>query len=180
MERAKRYNQIVSLILMNIDELTTINEKYGNEAGDSVIKALAAIAGNNVRSVDIPARMNGGEIAVLLPGTGSEMAVITAERLREMAENTIIPAGEEHISFTVSAGVSRILSSPFHLNILLRMRTVPFLQPKKRGETGWKSALMKMRFIRNKDGQKMHTANRQDTAPTLPQSLSDNKSPLNL
>ena len=133
MERAKRYNQTVSLIFMDIDGLQTINDTYGNEAGDSVIKTLAAIAGNNVRSVDIPARMNGGEIAVLLPGTGSEMAVITAERLRDMVQNTIVPGQEHYISFTVSAGVSSIITNPFNLDILLRNADTALFVAKENG-----------------------------------------------
>lgn len=133
MERSKRYSQPVSLILMDIDDLKSVNETYGNEAGDSVIKTLAAIVGNNVRSVDIPARMDGGEIAVLLPGTGQEMAVVTAERLREMVENTIVPAGEQYISFTVSAGVSKIMCNPFNLDILLRNADTALFVAKEKG-----------------------------------------------
>ncbi len=133
LERAKRYRQPISLILMDIDGLKNINEIYGNEAGDSVIRTLAVIAESNIRTVDITARMNGGEIAVLLPNTGSEMAAVTAERLREAVENTSVPAGEQHISFTVSAGVARIRNSPFSLDTLLRDADTMLFVAKEKG-----------------------------------------------
>ncbi|MGE0086452.1 MAG: diguanylate cyclase [Desulfococcaceae bacterium] len=134
MERAKRYSQPISLILMDIDDLKTINDAYGNETGDSVIRTLAIIVESNIRTVDIAGRINGGEIAVLLPATGSDMGAVTAERLREMAENTTVPVGEQHISFTVSAGVAKIRSSPFHLDILLRDADSALFVAKEKGK----------------------------------------------
>lgn len=90
LQRAKRQMQPFSIIGIDLDYLKKINDTYGHAYGDVAIKTIADVLKSNARSVDIPARIGGEEFNVLLPGIGSEGAMIAAERIRKSIENTEI------------------------------------------------------------------------------------------
>lgn len=82
-ERAKRYPpKDISAIMLDIDHFKLVNDRHGHAAGDRVLREVAAICLQELRRVDLVARMGGEEFAVLLPETGLEGARQTAERLR--------------------------------------------------------------------------------------------------
>lgn len=81
-ERAKRYGQPLSLIVADLDYLKKVNDKYGHQAGDEAIKAIARVLNEGSRSIDLAARFGGEEFCLLLPNTDLSMAYQTAERLR--------------------------------------------------------------------------------------------------
>lgn len=85
-QRAKRQNQPFSVIGIDLDYLKRINDTYGHVYGDLAIKTLADVLKSNARSVDVPARMGGEEFNILLPGIGSEGAMVAAERIRKSIE----------------------------------------------------------------------------------------------
>jgi diguanylate cyclase (GGDEF)-like protein len=80
-ERAKRYEQPLSLIVADLDYLKKINDSFGHQVGDEAIKAIARVLHEGSRSIDLAARYGGEEFCVLLPNTELEMAEQTAERL---------------------------------------------------------------------------------------------------
>jgi diguanylate cyclase (GGDEF)-like protein len=82
-ERARRYEQCMSLIIADLDFLKKINDTYGHQAGDEAIKTLARVLHEGSRSIDLAARYGGEEFCLLLPNTDLEMAEQTAERLRK-------------------------------------------------------------------------------------------------
>ncbi len=133
LERARRYGHPLSLIITDIDGLKIINKTYGSAGGDSVLKTLTEIVRTSVRNVDIPARLGGGEIALLLPNTDAEKARVTAERLRESVENTIIPVNDVSVSFTISAGVARSRQNTFHMDTLLKDADTALFLAKEKG-----------------------------------------------
>lgn len=82
-ERAKRYPpKDISAIMLDIDHFKLVNDRHGHVSGDRVLREVAVICRQELRRVDLVARMGGEEFAVLLPETGLEGAVQTAERLR--------------------------------------------------------------------------------------------------
>ncbi|MEE4356724.1 MAG: sensor domain-containing diguanylate cyclase [Desulfococcaceae bacterium] len=133
LERARRYGHPLSLIITDIDGLKIINKTYGSAGGDSVLKTLTEIVRTSVRNVDIPARLGGGEIALLLPNTDAEKARVTAERLRESVENTIIPVNDVSVSFTISAGIARSRQNTFHMDTLLKDADTALFLAKEKG-----------------------------------------------
>jgi diguanylate cyclase (GGDEF)-like protein len=106
-ERAQRFGQPVSLILLDIDDFKQINDSRGHLAGDAVLHSVAATLGEVIREIDLAARYGGEEFAVLLPQTGPEGAANLAERLRsEIAARKIRFGTEEIAGVTASFGVA--------------------------------------------------------------------------
>ncbi len=84
--RARRYNGKLSLVMADIDSFKTVNDSFGHQVGDEVLKALAGVITHEVRDIDIVARYGGEEIAVLLPQIGVAQAEGVAERIRAVVE----------------------------------------------------------------------------------------------
>jgi diguanylate cyclase (GGDEF)-like protein len=106
-ERAQRFGQPVSLILLDIDDFKLINDSRGHLAGDAVLHSVAATLAEVIREIDLAARYGGEEFAVLLPQTGPEGAANLAERLRsEIAARSIRFGTEEITGVTASFGVA--------------------------------------------------------------------------
>ncbi len=101
--RAKRYHGLFSILLLDIDNFKNINDSYGHDVGDLVLKALARVVKESVRQEDIVARWGGEEFTVLLPETGKDAALQLAERLREKISVNDFP---EIGHVTVSIGLA--------------------------------------------------------------------------
>jgi diguanylate cyclase (GGDEF)-like protein len=95
-----------SLILVDLDHFKLINDRRGHEAGDLVLKHVAQVLSDAVRTVDLCARYGGEEIAVLLPQTTERGAADLAERLRSSLETRPVSYEGEQIHVTASFGVS--------------------------------------------------------------------------
>lgn len=80
--RAKRYGRPLSLIMVDVDYFKEINDRYGHQSGDVVLRDLADTLQKNLRDSDIIARWGGEEFVIILPNTPFEQAVIIAEDLR--------------------------------------------------------------------------------------------------
>ena len=113
MNRAHRYASPLALFLIDIDHFKNVNDTYGHDAGDNVLKEIAALLQDHVRRTDIVARYGGEEIAIIAPETTLEVAEVLGERLRESIENAVLaPANEEHpdIKATISIGIAGLES----------------------------------------------------------------------
>lgn len=83
LERVRRYERKLSTIMIDVDNLKALNDRYGHSAGDQVLRRLAEVIEGNIRGSDVPVRLGGDEFIVLLPETGIERAVGVAERIAE-------------------------------------------------------------------------------------------------
>jgi len=83
MERRSNLDKPSSLLIIDIDNFKTINDKYGHHVGDNALKALAAIVKRQVRADDSIIRWGGDEFVVILPGTLAEDALTIADRIRQ-------------------------------------------------------------------------------------------------
>lgn len=102
-ERWRRYGVPCALLLLDIDHMKTINDRFGHPTGDSVIRQIASVLTKVLRDNDTAARLGGEEFALLLASIDGEKAVAAAERLRGiLAEQNIPEVG----NFTVSIGVA--------------------------------------------------------------------------
>jgi diguanylate cyclase (GGDEF)-like protein len=103
---ADRFNQPVTLVLVDIDHFKAVNDTWGHEAGDAVLKHVARILQEGVRAVDICVRYGGEEIAMLMSQTDSPRAVEVAERLRSRIAETVVRHAGAEIAVTASFGVA--------------------------------------------------------------------------
>jgi diguanylate cyclase (GGDEF)-like protein len=111
---AGRHRTETSLVLLDIDHFKRVNDTYGHQAGDLVLKELAALSQRSLRTEDVFARFGGEEFGVILRGIHLQGAHKLAERLRIALESTPIQAGDRQIRVTLSAGCASIAcaSSP--------------------------------------------------------------------
>jgi diguanylate cyclase (GGDEF)-like protein len=107
-ERARfhRYRRPVALLVLDLDHFKAINDRHGHEAGDEVLRRVAAILRAAVRDVDVPARFGGEELVVILPETMLHPAMETGERVRTAIQAAHIEHDGVAIPVTASVGVS--------------------------------------------------------------------------
>lgn len=106
-DRARRFDSSLTLLLLDVDHFKSINDTAGHLAGDSVLRQLGTLLEEAVRKVDVVARYGGEEFVVILPETSTEGAVIFAERLRERVASQSFDVGIDHpVNLTVSIGIA--------------------------------------------------------------------------
>lgn len=101
----QRYAKKASLIMFDIDHFKQVNDNYGHQAGDEVIRELSSQLTNSLRKTDIAGRYGGEEFAIIMPETLAKHALIYCERLRKKIEDIVVIAGEIEIKFTISFGI---------------------------------------------------------------------------
>jgi diguanylate cyclase (GGDEF)-like protein len=154
-ERSKRYDRLVSILLMDIDNFKRFNDTFGHVAGDEMIQRVADVFRKNIRrsetqpayDVDIPCRYGGEEFAIVLPEistaggyeaalrlsekVSAQSAEVVAERIRRQIEETKL---EEDKGVTISVGVA---TYPFHgetSDELVRAADAALYKAKHRGK----------------------------------------------
>jgi diguanylate cyclase (GGDEF)-like protein len=106
--RHKRTNQPCSLIMFDIDHFKKVNDTYGHQAGDEVIRITAQAVRDKVRTTDIAGRYGGEEFGIILIDTKSDGALLLAQRLRKHIENLLVQHEGTEIRYTISLGVAEI------------------------------------------------------------------------
>ncbi len=106
LDRARRYDQVVTIVLIDVDDFKRINDTHGHQAGDRVLKQLAALLKRELRTMDGIARIGGEEFVIILPETGGTGARLFADRvLRRIAQHNFGDAAGE-VWVTASAGLA--------------------------------------------------------------------------
>lgn len=120
--RSIRYDKKLSVFMLDIDHFKKINDTYGHNTGDVVLRSLSKLLRETLRQVDIIGRIGGEEFAILLPETGVKHAVNVAERLREKISKHAVPLDSGlPLHFTVSIGVSSLHSKDVNIDVLLSL-----------------------------------------------------------
>ncbi len=102
LERARRAARPVALVMMDLDNFKSVNDTHGHPYGDEVLREVGKKLGGVVRATDTAARVGGEEFALILPGTGGEVAYRIAERAREAVAE--VPVRE--LALSCSAGIA--------------------------------------------------------------------------
>ncbi len=112
----------LSVLIMDMDHFKVVNDTYGHNCGDEVLKQLSTIIVNTIRSADLAARYGGEEFVVLMPETDDMRAAEAAERLRRNVENTpfVISNPESPIKKTVSIGYATMTATDTPDSLLKR------------------------------------------------------------
>jgi diguanylate cyclase (GGDEF)-like protein len=107
MARVKRNGRGFGAAMIDIDHFKSVNDTFGHDAGDAVLKAMADECVRRLRTVDIIGRMGGEEFALILPETDPAGTKLTIERLRENLGHVTVPVANGEVTFTISAGVTK-------------------------------------------------------------------------
>ena len=105
-ERATRSNDQLAMLVIDLDDFKRVNDTYGHDAGDAVLREFGEVLRNTLRKVDLVFRFGGEEFVVLLPRLDSDSAIRAGERLREAVDGHEfpLPTGGEPLRMTVSVG----------------------------------------------------------------------------
>ncbi|HUK37222.1 MAG TPA: GGDEF domain-containing protein, partial [Vicinamibacterales bacterium] len=132
LERSARYQAPLSLLLIDLDRLKEINDRYGHYAGQTALRQVAAAIQAELRASDIGARWGGDEFAVAAPNTATGAAWAMAERIR-----TTISKAAMRWPLTASIGIATVdaagLSSAVDIEILMRSADAALYDAKRQG-----------------------------------------------
>ena len=101
----QRTDDMIAIMFVDLDGFKLVNDTYGHQAGDKVLKVITDLMSERIRSVDFIARYGGEEFLMILQGASSKDAAEVSERIRYQIEDTIFNHGEQQIGMTVSIGV---------------------------------------------------------------------------
>lgn len=131
--RSRRTGQQVSCIMFDVDHFKKVNDTFGHDAGDAVLKALAKTARETLRGIDVLGRLGGEEFAALLPETGLEAALQAAERLRVAVADMGLVHGGAPLAVTMSLGVAQAAGAEETLDSLLKRADEALYEAKQSG-----------------------------------------------
>jgi diguanylate cyclase (GGDEF)-like protein len=143
-ERSKRFGTDLGLVMLDIDDFKAVNDTYGHQQGDVVLREVAKILRASSREIDEPARYGGEELAVVLPGTDLDGAHQLAERMREGVEALRLPIiGDdtaEPLQVTASFGAAALPASADDARGLVAAADEALYQAKRAGKNRTVSA----------------------------------------
>ena len=104
--QALRYDRPASVLMIDSDNLKGVNDAYGHDAGNRLLRHLAAVIQAELRSTDVPARYGGDEFIVLLPETPAKGALDVGERIRNAIASAPLPLEGRMVACSVSIGIA--------------------------------------------------------------------------
>ncbi len=120
--RAERYGQGFTLLLIDIDDFKNVNDEYGHQVGDGILRGLGAFLRQNLRDSDFPSRFGGEEFICLLPSTDIDHAVQAGNKIRNLLSQSTLSSKKTDITLqiTVSIGISAFASGDNIDNLIKR------------------------------------------------------------
>jgi len=132
--RAGRTGRGFSLLLLDLDALKPVNDRYGHAAGDRLLAAIGDVMSGGVRATDLAARLGGDEFVVILPETDIAGALLVAEKLRHDIARLTLPTNGMMVSSSVSIGVVGFPDDGRGAAELLRRADQAMYQAKRQGK----------------------------------------------
>lgn len=132
--RARRYGYKLALALIDSDSLKMVNDRFGHQEGDHLLKELTNTTWRNIRSTDILFRYAGDEFVILLPETSLDEAVPVLDRVRQAVADQVFTADGENHRVTVSIGVASFPDQAVGAEDLIRKADVAMYRAKAQGK----------------------------------------------
>jgi diguanylate cyclase (GGDEF)-like protein len=133
LDRARRHNTTVALLMIDIDNFKSINDRFGHLAGDAVIRGIGEILKRSVRKFDLCTRFGGEEFAIVMPGSGPENSASVAERIRQRIE-TFRPAEPDLTELRVTASIGMAVSQGASARELISRADQALYEAKRTGK----------------------------------------------
>ena len=131
-----RYNRPASVLMIDLDNLKIINDRFGHEAGDRALKAVAKCIESELRLTDVVARHGGDEFVALLAETPAQGALEVSTRIRDTITATAIDHGNDTIPISVSIGVATYPEDGHNIDSLLARADRAMYMAKQGGRNG--------------------------------------------
>ncbi|MFA7269390.1 MAG: diguanylate cyclase [Sterolibacterium sp.] len=131
--RAQRYGRPLSLLMLDLDRFKEVNDHYGHQWGDEVLKQTAAVIQSLLRGADLLGRYGGEEFTVIMPETAEAEAATVAERIREKIGQISLDTGNGEIAVRVSIGVASLLPEETEVQSLINRADAALYSAKREG-----------------------------------------------
>ncbi|MGL4289307.1 MAG: diguanylate cyclase, partial [Phreatobacter sp.] len=134
-EQAAMRGKPLSVLILDIDFFKSVNDTYGHDAGDEVLREFAARVRKNVRGIDLACRLGGEEFVVIMPDTDAGVASIVAERIRARVAGEPFPIqkGARAIDITVSIGMAQRRSNDDGADVVIKRADQALYRAKRDG-----------------------------------------------
>jgi diguanylate cyclase (GGDEF)-like protein/PAS domain S-box-containing protein len=119
-DRSNRYGTSLTLLMLDIDHFKRVNDTFGHDAGDDVLKGLVTQSLDMLRGSDIFCRLGGEEFAAILTHTAPAEGVLAAERLRKALKGLTVDTANGPVRFTVSIGVASLIEPDLSLAQIMK------------------------------------------------------------
>ncbi len=138
-ERSERYGRPLAVLMVDLDNLKAVNDRFGHAVGDEVLCAVANMLRNNIRSSEIAGRLGGDEFTVVLPETDSRQAAALAQRLIETLSDALrswpgIPDADIIAVIGLSIGIASNDEGPLPARQLTAQADIALYEAKRRGK----------------------------------------------
>jgi two-component system, cell cycle response regulator len=128
MKRADRSGESITLLMVDIDHFKSLNDRFGHQAGDEILRKLGSVLSDECREFDTVARYGGEEFAVILPATGASASETAGERFRRLIEEMDAP-----VPITASVGAASYPASAGDADALVRAADDALYRSKRAG-----------------------------------------------
>lgn len=129
----QRYGTPFAVIFADLDRFKLINDTYGHDAGDAVIRAFSRLISDHLRVNDVASRYGGEEFLILLPDSDKEGAFSFAEALRNKTEQQRVPIADKEIEFTASIGIAIVSNADESYGTIVSRADAALYQAKNTG-----------------------------------------------
>lgn len=119
-DRSRRYHTPLTLLMIDIDHFKAVNDTYGHDAGDDVLRGMVNASQSQLRGSDLFYRLGGEEFAAILTHTSPEHGRQAAERLRKDLKRLIVTTASGQVGFTVSIGVASLVEADLSLEQIMK------------------------------------------------------------
>ncbi len=135
MHRSRRFHNVLSAIMLDLDNFKEINDTFGHAAGDQALHAIAQRCRASIRVVDILGRYGGDEFAILLPGADLQETREIAERIRQMVVTSPITTERGEVTISISLGIAQAGPETESVSSLLGQADAALYNAKQGGRT---------------------------------------------
>ncbi len=132
-ERSFRFKRPLTAMMLDVDHLKNINDRYGHFIGDQVLRSIAIQCSKHLRKVDIVGRYGGDEFVILLPETHLRLGSLVGERLRTSVQESHIPVESDLLKVSISLGIAGLTTEDTNLETLIKRADAAMYAAKENG-----------------------------------------------